>query len=247
MNSPSSSLYILVIAHPDDECMFFIPTLNHFISQKRNRVWVVCLSNGNYNGLGRVREREFKEACRVLGVEKCVCVNVLEDHPTASWSAITVAAALNNLLLEKENENHGISQQVHILTFDEGGVSGHVNHVDTFRGVQYWLSTRQRHFQVTGWKLDTVSHVCIKYIPLFWIPAILVSSLWNGQQQQRYSYWCVEPLLVWKAMATHASQFVWYRRLSVVFSRYTYYNTWTEIIEIKCSHNHHDGDGRKTR
>ena len=34
-----------------------------------------------------------------------------------------------------------------------------------------------------------------------------------------------EPKLVWNAMAAHGTQFVWYRRLSVLFSRYTYTNT----------------------
>ncbi len=34
----------------------------------------------------------------------------------------------------------------------------------------------------------------------------------------------MDPILVWRAMAAHYSQFVWYRRLSVVFSRYTYIN-----------------------
>lgn len=34
----------------------------------------------------------------------------------------------------------------------------------------------------------------------------------------------MDPILVWRAMAAHQSQFVWYRRLSVMFSRYTYIN-----------------------
>jgi N-acetylglucosaminylphosphatidylinositol deacetylase len=33
------------------------------------------------------------------------------------------------------------------------------------------------------------------------------------------------PLVLMRAMAMHASQFVWYRRLFVVFSRYSYTNT----------------------
>lgn len=37
-------------------------------------------------------------------------------------------------------------------------------------------------------------------------------------------YRIMEPVLVWKAMAAHHSQFVWYRRLSVLFSRYTFIN-----------------------
>jgi len=34
-----------------------------------------------------------------------------------------------------------------------------------------------------------------------------------------------DPWLAYKMMAAHASQFVWYRRLFVIFSRYSYINT----------------------
>lgn len=43
--TPSRSL--LVIAHPDDEVMFFGPTLNHF-RRKRENLHVLCLSTGLY-------------------------------------------------------------------------------------------------------------------------------------------------------------------------------------------------------
>ncbi|CAM9996538.1 unnamed protein product, partial [Hapterophycus canaliculatus] len=35
--------------------------------------------------------------------------------------------------------------------------------------------------------------------------------------------------IAWAAMAAHRSQFVWYRRLFVVFSRYAYVNTFKRI------------------
>ncbi len=33
--------------------------------------------------------------------------------------------------------------------------------------------------------------------------------------------------LVWQAMSSHSSQFVWYRRLFIIFSRYSYVNTFS--------------------
>ena len=43
----------------------------------------------------------------------------------------------------------------------------------------------------------------------------------------------LEPRLAWRAMAAHRSQFVWYRRLSVLFSRYTYVNDLRKLsIEL---------------
>ena len=139
----SSSLYILVIAHPDDECMFFLPTLRHFIHQQNAQVWVVCLSNGNYNGTGTLREVELQTACRIVGVQTCLCVNVLPDDPCTTWPATTIAQALNEVLLRNIQQAMHEFSTIHVLTFDQGGVSGHVNHVDTYRGVQYWLSHHQ--------------------------------------------------------------------------------------------------------
>jgi hypothetical protein len=85
---------LLVIAHPDDESMFFVPSIlaaakthhgkenhkplhlqkglccfqfpDHGISARS--VKVLCLSNGNYEGKGKIRERELIKACELLGV-----------------------------------------------------------------------------------------------------------------------------------------------------------------------------------
>jgi len=43
-------------------------------------------------------------------------------------------------------------------------------------------------------------------------------------------FWNWRPRMNYQAMQAHASQFVWYRRLFVVFSRYTFMNT-LEVIE----------------
>lgn len=56
---------IFVIAHPDDEAMFFVPTIRHL--QKQNRLYLLCLSNGNFAGLGKIRERELEKSCEYLG------------------------------------------------------------------------------------------------------------------------------------------------------------------------------------
>jgi N-acetylglucosaminylphosphatidylinositol deacetylase len=42
----------------------------------------------------------------------------------------------------------------------------------------------------------------------------------------------MDPILVWNAMTAHYSQFVWYRRLSVLFSRYTYINDLHQLTIV---------------
>ena len=47
----------IVIAHPDDEAMFFTPTINTLVdsqttnNKQRYDVHIICLSNGNFKGL----------------------------------------------------------------------------------------------------------------------------------------------------------------------------------------------------
>ena len=42
-------------------------------------------------------------------------------------------------------------------------------------------------------------------------------------------YASIDPALNYRAMQAHFSQFVWYRRLFVLFSRYTFLNTLVEM------------------
>ena len=44
---------------------FFVPSILGF--QGENKLFLLCLSNGNANGQGRVRTKELEKACRYLG------------------------------------------------------------------------------------------------------------------------------------------------------------------------------------
>lgn len=62
---------LMVTAHPDDEAMFFAPTilaLNSKVTTGEIALALVCLSNGNAEGLGATRTTEFKNSADVLGV-----------------------------------------------------------------------------------------------------------------------------------------------------------------------------------
>ncbi|KAL3150391.1 hypothetical protein ABBQ32_000230 [Trebouxia sp. C0010 RCD-2024] len=75
---PQASRAMLVIAHPDDETMFFTPTIQALIQQGCSVV-ILCLSIGDHSGLGRVRRKELLAACCTLGIEHRHIVIV--DHP----------------------------------------------------------------------------------------------------------------------------------------------------------------------
>ena len=67
--APARSHVVLVItAHPDDECMFFAPSILS-LRRQGHRVHVLCCSAGDFRGLGALRAGELHEATRCLGLE----------------------------------------------------------------------------------------------------------------------------------------------------------------------------------
>lgn len=89
---PGADGVLLVIAHPDDEAMFFAPAVTAVTekavagasaSPRRRphptpQLRILCLSTGDADGLGRTRARELVRAARSLGVPQDR-VAVLDD------------------------------------------------------------------------------------------------------------------------------------------------------------------------
>lgn len=70
---------LLLTAHPDDECMFFAPTLlgisswaNSLEGEKSTttNLHSLCLSVGNADALGNVRRDELSKSLDVLGIDE---------------------------------------------------------------------------------------------------------------------------------------------------------------------------------
>mmetsp|Transcript_36870 Transcript_36870/g.42186 ORF Transcript_36870/g.42186 Transcript_36870/m.42186 type:complete len:276 (-) Transcript_36870:17-844(-) len=246
----SSAIYVLVFAHPDDESMFFLPTIR-FLIDKGDTVWLLCLTTGNYDGLGKIREKEITEVGKMLGVSKVITRDdeKVQDHPTERWDKGIVSTAIrDSLKREGQNGNRFV-----LITFDALGISAHVNHTDVYYGVQHLNSksenaTDKEKYQLQileVWYLESEENLLFKYIPLLsWI--LLMISFFNDKITSTCTnyvsnknnntirvYRMHNPVLNWKAMATHHSQFVWYRRLFVVFSCYTYCNKLTLISRMQ--------------
>ncbi|KAI5064955.1 hypothetical protein GOP47_0019650 [Adiantum capillus-veneris] len=213
---------LLVVAHPDDESMFFAPTLLSLASLGCYHVRVLCLSNGNAEGLGAIREQEMLSACCFLKVPT-ENVDILDDPALQDGQGVIWSASLISEVLERTLTNHNIDT---IITFDSYGVSGHPNHTAVHRGVCDFLldcakSYKQKDLCVEAWKLESVS-IIKKYSG----PIYGLWSMWTYRTtSQSHQFFNRAPRHTIQAMQRHATQWLWYRRLFVVFSHYSYMNT----------------------
>jgi len=58
LSVPSGSRILFVIAHPDDETMFFSPTISH-LQSIGHYLHFLCLTSGNFYGKGTIRKIEL--------------------------------------------------------------------------------------------------------------------------------------------------------------------------------------------
>ncbi|XP_021768366.1 probable N-acetylglucosaminyl-phosphatidylinositol de-N-acetylase [Chenopodium quinoa] len=212
----------LVIAHPDDESMFFTPTINYLTSRGHN-IYILCLSTGNADGMGKIRTDELYKACSMLKVPlKQVVVldhSELQDGFGKVWNHTLIAK-----IVEDNIRSHGIDT---VITFDSYGVSGHCNHRDIHFGIRkVLLDSQQNSFE--AWELDS-SSVLRKYSgPVdIWLSIFMA---WCLPRRKSFCLLNEHPFMSFQAMAQHASQWVWFRKLFVCFSSYTYVNTLQRIV-----------------
>ncbi|KAF8724731.1 hypothetical protein AX14_008635 [Amanita brunnescens Koide BX004] len=213
---------LLLTAHPDDECLFFAPTL---LALAHQPVYSLTLSTGNADGLGNLRRRELHGSLNVLGVSPdrrwAIDHPRLQDNITQYWDADVIAEVVRPYVVQHDIDT--------ILTFDDHGVSGHPNHQSLPSGVQQLIrnyndssSLPPQLFTLVSVPLATkyssvISPLLAKAIVQFYSPTPVFVS---GMQE----YWRAV-----QAMRQHESQLVWFRYLYVGFSRYMWVNEWVVV------------------
>lgn len=211
---------LLVLAHPDDESMFFAPTIL-FLKSKGHSIHILCLSQGNADGLGNIRKEELYLACVTLKIPaeqvKVLDHSELQDGFHKNWD--------HGLIAELTLAQSQLWNIDTIVTFDSRGVSGHPNHCDVHHGICKLLRDNgQGHIE--AWELVSLN-IFRKYSgPVdIWLSSTLSSS----SKQPTYTLVNNSPSRSFEAMASHKSQWVWFRRLFVLFSSYTYINVLQKI------------------
>jgi len=217
----------LVVAHPDDECMFFAPAMARLgssppeaaeTSGTKVRWTVLCLSNGNAYGLGKLREKELYLSCETLKIPRADVEVVddpeLQDGMEEVWDPRLVAA-----YIRKHVSRHGTT---HLVGFDERGISGHPNHCACSQAMRIFSKSEQASTKGG--------------LPVIWMQqtfgglgqygGLLCALLCKRRRRKKRTVTCVQLSCIkaFLAMKQHRSQLVWYRYLHLIFSRYVYIN-----------------------
>ncbi|XP_023688844.1 N-acetylglucosaminyl-phosphatidylinositol de-N-acetylase isoform X1 [Paramormyrops kingsleyae] len=212
---------LLVTAHPDDECMFFAPTILRLLELNVS-VHLLCLSSGNYYNQGNQRQKELLDSCDALGIPSSQVIIVdnkeLPDSPAVEWSIQLISS-----LVLKQVKESSINL---VLTFDVCGVSGHANHTAIYKALRYLGSSGRIPDGCCFLSLQSVSmirkYLSILELPISWILASDYSTVAALKEYRRAR----------AAMLRHRSQLLWFRHLYLLFSRYMLINTF-QVIAAK--------------
>ncbi|XP_056253712.1 N-acetylglucosaminyl-phosphatidylinositol de-N-acetylase [Seriola aureovittata] len=209
---------LIVTAHPDDECMFFAPTIIRLVELNAS-VHLLCLSEGNYHNQGAQRKQELLKSCAVLGIPASRVTVVdhkkLPDDTKAEWSVSLVSS-----VIVRHIRAHSVNM---VLTFDGKGVSGHANHTAVHKAVSHLASTGQVPNDCCLLSLVTVGllrkYIAFLELPLSWLLSSCLCCIIGSQGYRQAK----------AAMLCHRTQLLWFRYLYITFSRYMFVNTFQMI------------------
>jgi N-acetylglucosaminylphosphatidylinositol deacetylase len=209
----STSRCLLVIAHPDDETMFFGPTLLQ-LRAMGVQVFVLCITSGNAYGQGSIRKKELSEAVVRLGLQReNLTILDMTGYPDGNvkWETEKLSSIVLSHLEKLDCDI--------VITFDEGGVSGHSNHIACFHTLQFLYTNGHIPAGVQVFVLETVP-LRRKYIGCLDLFCSYIYSTF---------LFVANPWPTYMAMREHRSQLLWYRYLYMCFSRYVLINTLRRI------------------
>ena len=198
--------YLLVIAHPDDECLFFAPTLLSI----RSNSYLLCLSNGNNH-----RANELARSCEKLGIKEYRIIDDqihLKDDQSKTWLTEAILPHV-----EHSVRRWNIST---IISFDSYGISGHRNHSSIYFAL---LELKSRPISINFLSLQSVP-IYRKYLTAIEIIRLSFRSSSSTQSILTFVLSIDQCFKPHQAMFEHQSQLVWFRYLYLAFSRYIWIN-----------------------
>ncbi|EME85662.1 uncharacterized protein MYCFIDRAFT_82599 [Pseudocercospora fijiensis CIRAD86] len=239
----------LIIAHPDDEAMFFAPTLRALTKPDLgNQFVLICFSSGDADGLGHIRKEELVKSALHLGIKSSDHVVVIEDKNfqdsmTATWDAKLIAQTLTKFFAPNASTTPvatNLETRIDaLITFDDRGVSGHPNHISLYHGCVAFLRSLMQGR--SGWECPvklytlTSTNMVRKYSSVMDAAVTVLACIFKTKERGAYP----TPLLMvslpgdvkkaQEAMTTaHKSQMRWFRWGWIGISRYMVMNDLTK-------------------
>lgn len=102
-----------------------------------------------------------------------------------------------------------------IVTFDKSGISGHPNHIQTHLGVA-------KVFEQGKFRIDVLTLTTVNFLRKYLGYADI-----HLNTNDEMNYVILTPYHSYRSMMQHHSQFVWFRKLFTIFSRYAYFNSFS--------------------
>jgi N-acetylglucosaminylphosphatidylinositol deacetylase len=188
--------YLLLVAHPDDESMFFGPTFQR-LRKKEGGLTVVVATNGEKGGDSAARQEEISGLCKEAGVPLFLLGG--ED------GGLFCNKDMQHKVMDIVNKTGCTA----IITFDADGVSGHSDHAACCAiACEVCVETGTKLYS-----LETKS-LLLKY-GFFGVGSVKrrgcitkTRSLGDFMEARR------------RMLVHHKSQMLWYRYLYLLFSTY---------------------------
>jgi len=243
---PSSAL--LVTAHPDDEAMFFAPTIQA-LAAAGTTLSALCLSTGNAEGRGMQRAEELFASYNVLGLPasrvKYLDDPRLQDSMDTVWPNEYISSLVGEQIDSLSRTAHPIDA---LITFDRQGISSHPNHIAAYHGTRHLALSRHLPLYVLPtlevWeKYNSVPFAVWETITYAGHPPTAPSgkklptaagAAYKPASEIHILATPAQYLNAVQAMFKHQTQLVWFRYLYLVFSRYMFSNRlvlWTPELD----------------
>ncbi|PRD24831.1 UNVERIFIED_CONTAM: Pigl [Trichonephila clavipes] len=178
--------------------------------------------SGFYNE-SSIRKEELRQSCKILGIPAGNLIIIehsffppsqLPDNPEVKWSRLKVSSIILKYVRH-------LSATV-VISFDQSGVSGHLNHIAVYDGLESLIFKGLLSEDCEVYLLKSV-FLFQKYLGFLIVPLLYMCVSFS------FASTFHDVKTIWKSMKEHKSQFVWFRKLYIVFSQYVYMNTF-----IKC-------------
>ena len=213
---------LFVISHPDDEIMFFGPSILN-----SEKTFILSLSKGipSKNGNNNERELELYESCKILGIENHCFIDEkerLKDGFNETWNPDII----KDVVIEYSKK----IQPDRIITFDELGVSRHPNHIAVNKGIMLNKNEIQKELNKTIEIKELKTGFWIsKYLGVISLCYQFIVNLFSIEKKKNFYVIPIENFIdatLFRSFLKHKSQNVWYRYLYLVFSKFQYYNIY---------------------